>query len=268
MQKSVDYKNVVTLNKNSRGCYILDTVKGCSYAKHNSKGCYGECYAANIASRYGYNFKNPIKRQFIHDRYQLYFSGFYDVKHETSIVNQIKNIDMPFVRIGEMGDPSEYWEHTIDACSKIYEAGKPIVIITKHWKTIPNKLLKYLSKYGIIINTSISALDSKKQINHRLKQYNLLKEYCKSILRIVTCDFNLQDNLGIHLNYIQKDLLKNDKIIETVFRPSIKNDLVQYHTIKVNRKKFLKSKVLCSMRNGKVFFDYCSECKEMCGVNL
>ena len=268
MERLVDYKNVITLNKNARGCYILDTVKGCSYAANNKGGCYGECYAANIASRYGMNFSKPVKRQFIEDKGQMYFSGFYDVKHETSIIDQIKNIDMPFIRIGEMGDPSEYWEHTIYVCSKVYEAGKPIVIITKHLKTIPNNLLKYLSKYGIIINTSISALDSKKQVDHRLKQYNLFKDYCKSILRVVTCNFNLHDNLGIYLNEIQENLLKNDKIIETVFRPSIKNDLVQYHTINVNRNQFLKSKVLCSMKDENTFFGYCSECKEMCGVYL
>ena len=268
MERSVDYKNVITLNKNARGCYILDTVKGCSYAKNNPYGCYGECYAANIANIYGMNFKNPVKRLFIKDKCQLYFSGFYDVKHETSIIDQIKNIDMPFIRIGEMGDPSEYWEHTIYICSKVYVAGKPIVIITKHWKTIPDNLLKYLSKYGIIINTSISALDSKNQIKHRLKQYNLLKNYCKSILRVVTCDFNLQDNLGIYLNGIQENLLKNDNIIDTIFRPSIGNDLVQEHTINVSRKQFLKSKALCSVKNKDTFFSYCSECKEMCGVNF
>jgi len=72
--------------------------------------------------------------------------------------------------------------------------------------------------------------------------------------------------LGIHLNEVQENLLKNDNIIETVFRPSIKNDLVQYHIINVKRKQFLKSKVLCSLRNQDVFFEYCSECKEMCGA--
>ena len=212
------------------------------------------------------NFSKPVKRQFIENEYQIYFSGFYDVKHETSIIDTIKNIDMPFIRIGEMGDPSEYWEHTFDVCSKIYEAGKPIVIITKHWKTIPDNLLKYLSKYGIIIHTSISALDSKNQIKYRLQQYNLLKDYCKSILRVVTCDFNLHDTLGIHLNEIQENLLKNDNIIETIFRVNLKNDLVQNHTINVKRKQFLKSKVLCSIRNEKTFFGYCSKCKEMCGI--
>ena len=135
-------------------------------------------------------------------------------------------------------------------------------------KKIPDNLLKYLNKYSIIINTSISALDSKKQIDHRLKQYNLLKNYCKSILRVITCNFNLDDNLGIFLNEVQENLLKNDNIIETVFRPSIKNDLVQYHTINVKRKQFLKSKILCSIKNQDTFFGYCSECKEMCGVYL
>jgi len=261
------YKSIITLNKNNRGCYILDTVKGCSYAGVKSGGCYGDCYAANIAKRYGFDFSNPVKRYFIEDDQQLYFNDFHDVKHEATIINQIKNIDMPFVRIGEMGDPSDYWEHTFDVCKNISIAMKKIVIITKHLKTIPDNLL-YLLNDNIIINTSISALDSKKQIKHRLKQYNRLKPYCKSVLRVVTCDFNLKDNLGIYLNKIQNKLLKNDSVIETIFRPSMKNDLVQNHTINVIMKQFLKSEVLCSIRDKNVFFGYCSECKEMCGVNM
>ena len=43
---------------------------------------------------------------------------------------------------------------------------------------------------NIIINTSISALDNDYEIEYKLNQYNNLKKYCKSILRIVSCDFN------------------------------------------------------------------------------
>ncbi len=260
------YKSVITLNQNNRGCYILDTVKGCSYAGRNPSGCYGDCYAANIANRYGFDFDKPVKRYFIEDDIQLFFEGYHDTSHEAKIINQIK--DAPFVRIGEMGDPSEYWEHTLAVCEKISIAGKPIVIITKHWKTIPDGLLHKLDKYNIIINTSISALDSKAQIKHRLEQYNKLKEYCKSVLRVVTCDFNLKDDAGKKMNEKQNKLLQNDNVIETVFRPSAKNELVKYEVINVINKKFLNGNILFSMRDEHTFTGHCSNCKEQCGINL
>jgi len=255
------YKSIITLNRNARGCYILDTVKGCSYARLNPGGCYGDCYAANIAKRYGFDFGNPVKRYFIEDDQQLYFNGYNDIKHEASIIKQIKNIDMPFVRIGEMGDPSEYWEHTLDVCKNISIAGKKIVIITKHLKTLPNVLLHKLNNQ-IIINTSISALDSKQQIKHRLKQYNRLKPYCKSVLRVVTCDFKID-----HFNKIQMELLDNENVLETIFRPNPKNDLVIDGVIGIEKRMFLKSEVWASSRIKGVFFGYCKDCKEMCGVN-
>ena len=246
----------------------MDTVKGCRYSKDHYGGCYGECYAANIANRYNMDFSVPVQRCFIENKGQLYFNGFYDVKHEESIINTIKNIDMPFIRIGEMGDPSEYWNHTMNVCEKISNGGKPIVIITKHWNILSDKLLKLLSKYNIIINTSISALDSKEQISHRLNQYNKLKNYCKSILRVVSLDFNTLDKCGLYLNNIQTELLNNSNVLETAFRPSKDNDLLKYETINVKKKYFLKSDVLFSIRNDNIYTGHCSKCNEMCGLNI
>lgn len=260
------YRNTINLNQNSRGCYIIDTVKGCSYTKAVPNGCYGECYAANIANRYNFNFSEPVKRDFIYDKGQLYFEGFYDLKHESQIIRQINNIEMPFVRIGEMGDPSEFWEHTLNISETLKQSGKKIVIVTKHWKNINSKLLDKLD--GITINTSISAMDSKEQIKNRLTQYNRLKSYCNSILRVVTCDFNVNNEHGYNMNKIQNNLLKNDNIIETVFRPSNNNDLVKYDIIKVKMKHFIKGKVLASARNDNIYFGDCRNCLEMCGINL
>ena len=40
------YKPVITLTKNKRGIWDLDTVKGCkSGIDNNPNGCYGDCYA-------------------------------------------------------------------------------------------------------------------------------------------------------------------------------------------------------------------------------
>ena len=129
----------------------------------NPKGCYSACYAASIAYRYGYDFSNSTLRRF-------------DSKtHENEIISQIKSIGMDFVRIGVMGDPSECWGHTIEICDKIRHHVKNIVIITKHWESLPGYLLPKFKSLNLIVNTSISALDSDDLIEHRLEQYKRLK---------------------------------------------------------------------------------------------
>jgi hypothetical protein len=263
------YKTEITLNKNNRGCYILDTIKGCSVChKEKPLGCYDNCYAKNIAYRYGFDFSNPIKRGFNYSNNQLYILNFYDTKHENNIIEQIKKADTPFIRIGEMGDPSENWEHTINICKIISLSEKPIVIITKHWKKITDKLLQDISKLNICINTSISALDSNTEIKHRLMQYNRLKKYCKSVLRIVSCDFN-KNNIRGSLKYgIQRMLFKNENTIDTIFRPNRNNKLVLNKVINIEKTKFLKSEIIVSRFNNDTYFGNCNDCPDMCGINI
>jgi len=264
-----NYKDEITLNKNSRGCYIIDTVKGCSCLKNKKNGCYDSCYANNIATRYGFDFKNPIKRNFRYDNEQLYFLNFYDTRHENEIIKQIKNIDMPFIRIGEMGDPSEDWQHTINVCKTISEAKKSIVIITKHWKIVSDELLEEIKDLNICINTSISALDEDNEIEHRLNQYKRLKKYCNSVLRIVSCDFNKENHEGKLRSIMQNELFKNEKIIDTIFRPKNENNyFVRNKIINVKKVKFLKSKMLASIFNENTYFGDCKNCPDMCGIKF
>lgn len=260
------FKEKITFNKNNRGCYIIDTVKGCSVCSENkTNGCYDNCYAKNIASRYGFNFSKPVKRDFYYDKNQLYLFGL-NINHANSIIKEIKNIDMPFVRIGEMGDPSEDWKHTIDICKIISESKKQIVIITKHLKRIPNNLLKDIRKLNICINTSVSALDDCLEIEYRLYQYNRLKNHCNSVLRIVSCDFNKNNKEGNIRSEIQNELFKNDKTIDTIFRPSTNNRLVKNKIINIKKVKFLKSYVTASVFNKKTYFGNCKKCKDKCGI--
>ena len=263
------YKKYITLNKNSRGCYILDTIKGCcTCLQNNLMGCYGECYACKIAKRYRFDFSKSIIRDFKYDDKQLFFCGFKDLTHTNKIVNQIRKADMPFIRIGEMGDPSENWEHTIGICKEIYNYGKKIVIVTKHWKKIPDKLLKDIERMGLCINTSISALDNDEQIDDRLNEFHRLKNVCNSVLRIVSCDFNKQNEQGLHLAIIQEELFKNSKNIDTIFRPSVKNELVLKKIIKVERVKFLNSYCYASVFNKNTYLGYCNKCPDKCGIEI
>lgn len=261
------YKNVISLSKNGRGIWDLDTIKGCTSGLSETKdGCYGDCYAYKTAKRYGIDFSKSIERHFKSE------------KHRTLIVNQIEKIDMPFIRIGCSGDPSENWEHTINIIKQIKEnsqlslfdisSKKQIVIITRHWNTLSNEQLKEIQKYNICINTSVSALDNYSLIEKSLSQYNRLKPYCKSVLRVISCDFNEQNNTGKQMAEIQRKLFKNDIVIDTIFRPSSKNKFVLDGVINVKKMGFMKSKVLVSKFNKKAFLGKCENCLEMCGLNI
>ena len=60
-----EYSNKISLTKNDRGIYSLDTTIGCySGVKDNSKGCYNDCYSAKSAKLYGYDFSKTILRDF------------------------------------------------------------------------------------------------------------------------------------------------------------------------------------------------------------
>ncbi len=198
--------------------------------------------------------------------------------HRNIIVKQIEKIDMPFIRIGCSGDPSENWEHTINIIKQIKEnsqlslfdisSKKQIVIITRHWKILTDNQLNELLKYNICINTSVSALDNDKLIKNSLEQYNRLKPFCKSVLRIVTAEFNEDNLLGKKMSEIQRQLFKNENTIDTVFRPSSKNEFVKQNIIKVKKMAFMNTKTLVSKYNKKTFLGKCKNCLEMCGLNL
>ncbi len=266
------YKELITLNQNSRGCYIIDTVKGCSPggALYGNRGCYGDCYAKNIADRYGFDFLDVKMRRFDENNDQLYLAGFKDEDHKNRIIRQIMAADMPFIRIGEIGDPSLNWEHTLSVCRDIQRAGKPIVIITKHWKTIPNDALKDMANLSLCINTSVSALDNQKELEHRLNQFERLKSVCHSVLRIVSCDFNRDNVDGFDRAIIQEELFKiaGADCIDTVFRPSNNNHFVVKGIINTTKVKFMRSIVLASVYNKDTYRGMCQTCPEMCGVNL
>lgn len=261
------YKNIISLSKNERGIWDLDTIKGCkSGLLENKNGCYNDCYAYKTAKRYGIDFSKSINRDFKNET------------HRKLIVKQIEKIDMPFIRIGCAGDPSEDWNHTISIINKIrndsqlslfdISSKKQIVIITRHWNLLTDNQLNELSKYNICINTSVSALDRNELIKTSLEQYNRLKPYCKSILRVITCDFNTDNKIGLIMSETQRKLLKNENVIDTVFRPNSKNEFIINGIIKVKKMGFMKSKALVSKFNKKAFLGKCENCLEMCGINL
>lgn len=260
------FANKITLIQNSRGVYDLDASKGCcSGMAENDNGCYGDCYAARYSKRYGYDFSKTVLRYFENEA------------HKQSIRKQLNSIDMPFIRFGVTGDPSENWEHTIkiiEDISRVYqlslfkEKQKEIVIITKHWNTLTNHQLEQLSELNVCVNTSVSALDKPGLLKIRLNQYNKLKYYCRSVLRVVSCDFNTENPTGNKLAAIQEKLFDNKYVLDNVLRVSLSNKLVVNGIINIEKVMFLKKESYISRFNKDTYIGHCSKCPEMCGVNL
>jgi hypothetical protein len=260
-----ELSNKITLLKNARGCWDLDTSKGCSSgAAACPGGCYGECYAYRALSRRGYDFSKTVQR------------GFENESHLYSLISQVKHVDMPFIRIGVTGDPSENWEHTLRVCEKVSQCNmvlhdsykKAIVIITKHWNNLTEAQLTRISKLDIVINTSVSALDKTHLLRNRLSQYARLKQHCKSVLRIVSCAFNLKSEQGKILNEIQETLFSNEYTLDTILRIGVNNEYVKSGIVKVKKVKFMSTVCYASIKNKRTYFGVCDKCPEMCGINL
>lgn len=249
------YSEKISLTKNSRGIYSLDTSMGCSSGMANNKGgCYNDCYAAKSAKLYGYDFSKTVLRSF-ENKY-----------HEREIINAISRIDLDFVRIGTMGDPSENWEHTLRVMDVIKRCNKNIVIITKHWTNLTVDQLEQIATMRVCINTSVSALDNHELLENSLNQYHLLKQYCKSVLRIVSADFNLENPEGLRLSILQHNLFKNEDTLDTVLRVNKNNQYVKDDIINIKQGKFLGKKQWISKFNKKTYLGKCGTCKEMCGI--
>lgn len=258
------YKSTISLNENSRGVYSLDPVMGCaSGTRENKNGCYNDCYAVKAARIHGYNFSKIVLRYFESEA------------HRFTIVNQIARIPLPFVRMGTMGDPSEDWNHTFEICKCIstcqldlFAKPKDVVIITKHWHNMTDAQAMKLRQYNVCVNTSVSALDNLDVLENGLIQYQRLKPYCKSILRIVSADFNTDHPLGLQLSQIQDDLFKNELTLDTVLRVNKHNPYVKQGIIRIKESKFLGKRQYVSKHNRKTYLGKCGTCKEMCGVNI
>lgn len=261
-----EYTNKITLTKNGRGVYSLDPSMGCySGLKNNKKGCYNDCYAARYSKKYGYDFSKTVLRYFENE------------SHKHRIIKEISKVPMPFIRMGTSGDPSEDWAHTLSICKIIStthqlslfpKPEKEIIIITKHWTVLTNEQLKELSTYNVCINTSVSALDEIKLLDNALEQFERLKPFCKSILRVVSCDFNLSNKKGLELSILQKSLFSKGEIIDTILRVNPKNEYVTSGLIHIKETKFLGKKCYVSKYNRKAYFGNCSNCLEMCGAKM
>lgn len=261
-----EYSIRISLTKNTRGVYSLDPTLGCASGTANDRrGCYYDCYAVKMSRAYGYDFSKTVLRDFKSET------------HRIETLRQIEKIPLPFVRMGTMGDPSENWAHTLKICRAINTThqfslfksnSKQIVIITKHWTNLTDEQLKELTAYNVCINTSVSALDNPTQLQNGVTQYERVKPYCKSILRIVSADFNTENEEGARLSEIQTGLFTHSGTLDTVLRVGKNNPLVISGAIKIKRSNFMGKPQYLSKLNKKTYVGKCDTCLEMCGVNI
>lgn len=259
------FSDSIALSYNKRGIYSLDPSIGCSNGlKENKKGCYCDCYAANIANRYGYDFSKTTHR------------FFKSIAHILFVKAKISKIKLPFVRMGTMGDPSCSWDHTLDICELIQKETqlnifkndvKQIIIVTKHWNKLNNKNLNRLTKLNVCINTSVSALDKYNILISRLAEYEKIKKYCYSKLRVVSCDFNVENKQGQKLYKIQNEIFNNYPVIDTIFRVSKNNKFVTSNIINTSNVMFMGRRCIVSRYKRNTYFGHCNNCIEMCGYS-
>lgn len=251
------YKDELTVEENQKGVLDLDTVKGCTFGCQNcKKGCWGLCYAYKIATFRGIDFTKSVTR-WLKTKRQM-----------KEIGKKIFRSNKEFIRIGTMGDPCHNWNYTIRICKWVVKSGKPIVIITKHWIKLTDEQMKQLGDLGVIINTSLSALDTKEQIKYRLEQYERYKKYGRSVLRIISCDFNRDNEIGKELAEIQDELFKNDYIIDNPLRVPLSYPMVKSGIIKVKKIMDINSEVYISKFNPETYIGVCENCPEKCGITF
>jgi hypothetical protein len=250
------YKPYLTAIQNNKGVLDVDTVKGCYYGllAHPEGGCYGECYAYKIAKRYGIKFSSPVSRHiFNSNRYNIF--------------SAVKNHYASWFRVGTSGDTSHDWDHTIDVLQFLKSTGKTPVIITKHWLEFTDDQLLKLSKLSVVVNTSISALDTDEELNHRIQQIGRISyAKIKSVARVVTCNF-ADTQWGNKKKRIQEKLLKFQYVIDTPLRASKNNKYVERGDILLTRRDdSIGGGKYVSLHYDSVYLGTCDSCPDQCGA--
>jgi hypothetical protein len=251
-----NYNQRLTVNINRKGVLDIDTVKGCAcgMGAHPSGGCYGLCYANRLANAYGYDFTTSTSRTM-------------RIGDAIKVTSKFTQHPLNWFRIGTMGDPCHDWVLTLKVCEAFSWLKTPVVV-TKHWRIIPDAMLKHMAGMGVVVNTSISALDTDVEINHRLRQFNRLRAAgVRSVLRVVSCKFGVTDECK-RLTERQDELLATHPVIDNPLRIPRTDPRVASGTILVEKRDDLGGGSMVSLYNEDVYIGKCDQCPDQCGVNL
>jgi hypothetical protein len=251
------YHDAITATANLKGCMDVDTVKGCTAGMSASEGgCYGECYAYKIASRYGIAFGQSIARDFV-DRWQ----------HRDILIDQLRKHPLTWYRIGVMGDPSHDWSHTLRVIRQLTPAEKTAVIVTKHWRPLTDDHVSQLLELDAIVQTSTSGLDSDAQIHYRVEQWQRLRRFgIRSLHRVVTCRFG-ESEWARACHQRQAYLLSLGPVIDTPLRMRSTNPrLMSGEILAEHRADSVGGGKLVSVNDPCVYLGRCETCPDQCGA--
>lgn len=251
------YLETITAVVNRKGVLDVDTVKGCAcgMAKYPDGGCYGLCYANKTAKLYGMKFNESITRK------RMTIAELARLKR-TVMAHEAK-----WFRIGNMGDPCHNWDLTIDVCRLLARQKTP-VIVTKHWISLPDQYWAELVRLRVVINTSVSALDTFEELDYRVNQFTRMKAAgIRSVLRIVSCRFGNTD-WGRARRKAQEWLFGFSSVIDNPLRIPKADDRVKAGHIIVERRKDLGGGSFVSVARPDAYIGTCLECPDQCGLSF
>jgi hypothetical protein len=252
------YHPVLTVTENRKGVLDVDTVKGCSAGMkaYPDGGCYGECYAAKNAARYGIDFTKSISRQ---------FCGLW---HRTTLTKIMVAHPAKWYRVGTAGDPCHDWTHTISIIRDFRWAKKTPVIVTKHWNILTDKQIDDLRWLNVTVNTSVSGLDSDHEIALRVRELKRLRNAgINSVLRVVTCNYGLS-GWARFCKEKQDYLLSLTPIIDNPLRVRLSNPHVLNGDILVTRRSDSIGGGKVVSLHGIVYLGACNRCPDKCGIEM
>lgn len=251
------YRPVLTASENRKGVLDVDTVKGCysGMAAYPGTGCYGTCYAATTAKLYGRDFSVSVSRKPAPWSWR-------------EVWRQVRDYRANWYRIGTAGDPCHDWENTVEVCEMLESTGKHPVIITKHWQTIGDGHLARLRVLNAVINTSVSALDTKAELKHRLRQIHRIRDAgLQSVARVVTCNFGSTE-WGIERRAVQEQLLALSPNVDNPLRiPATDQRVIDGHLIVDRIAEAVGGGKSISLHRPDVYLGTCISCIDQCGAH-
>ena len=251
------YRPILTAVENGKGVLDVDTVKGCALGmrSHPAGGCYGECYAAKTAARYGIDFSVSVSRTI-------------QPWNRATVFQTVRDHRANWYRIGVSGEPCHDWENTVEVCEALHRTGKTPVIITKHWIPLSDDHLQRLRNVSAVIHTSTSGLDSDAQIKHRVHQMGRVKAAgMRSVCRVVTCEYGPSD-WARTAKEKQEYLLSLKPIIDNPLRAPMSNERVATGDVILSRKDdAVGGGKLVSLHDAGAYLGTCEGCPDQCGVD-
>jgi len=250
------YMPVLTVSENQKGVLDVDTVKGCTIGMQARPdgGCYGECYAAKTAHRYGIDFTVSVSRKLMPwDRKAIFFA--------------VKDYYASWYRIGTAGDPCHDWDNTLEICEFLQPTGKTPVIITKHWIALSDDHLSRLNALGAVVNTSTSGLDTDAQTKYRIAQIERIRAAgVRSVNRVVTCEYGSTD-WAIKAKAKQDHLLTITPVIDNPLRAGKKYGHAVNGDISLTRiDEAIGGGKMVSLHDKTIYLGTCESCPDQCGA--